>query len=209
MKSNNIPFPDKKYNIIYADPAWSYEDKAKAGNRGASCKYETLSIEDIANLPVKNIASNDCVLFLWVTMPKLNEIWDVIDSWGFQYKTCAFTWIKKNKLQPTFFMGMGSWTRSNAELCLLATKGKPKRQNAGINSIIYKPNAEHSQKPKCVRDQIVKLCGDIPRIELFAREEIEGWDCWGNQTSKYTNKWQQLSMLTKDELANIEQLNIY
>ena len=208
MKKHNIPFPDKKYNIIYADPAWSYEDKAKSGNRGASCKYQTLSIEDIANLPVKNIASNDCVLFLWVTMPKLNEIWDVIDSWGFKYKTCAFTWIKKNKLQPTFFMGMGSWTRSNAELCLLATKGKPKRQNAGINSIIYKPIREHSQKPKCVRDQIVKLCGDIPRIELFAREEIEGWDCWGNQTSKYTNKWIQLSMLNKHDLENIEQLNI-
>ena len=177
----DIPFPNKKYNIIYADPAWSYQDKAAAGNRGASFKYETQSQEWICNLPVNKIAADDCVLFLWVTMPKLNEVMEVIDSWGFTYKTAAFTWVKRNKIKPTWFMGMGGWTRANPEICLLATKGKPKRISASVLSVIDEPIERHSKKPDCVRDKIVELCGDLPRIELFARQTAEGWDSWGNE----------------------------
>ena len=106
---------------------------------------------------------------------------EVIDAWNFEYKACAFTWIKKNKIKPTWFMGMGSWTRANAELCLLATKGKPQRINAGVHSVVDTPIERHSKKPDCVRDRIVELCGDLPRIELFAREKTEGWDAWGNE----------------------------
>ena len=87
----------KKYNIIYADPAWSYRDKALAGNRGAGCKYQVMSIEDIENLPVSTLADDDCILFLWVTFPKLDECFKVIEKWGFEYKTVAFTWVKKYK----------------------------------------------------------------------------------------------------------------
>jgi N6-adenosine-specific RNA methylase IME4 len=179
---NYIPLPDKKYQIIYADPPWTYKDKALAGNRGACCKYETQSQEWLNNLPVKNITDENCCLFLWVTMPKLNECWELIESWGFQYKTCAFTWIKKNKKKDSFFWGMGRWTRANAELCLLATKGKPKRISAGVHSIISSRIEEHSKKPDIARDKIVKLCGDLPRIELFARQKTEGWDIWGDET---------------------------
>jgi N6-adenosine-specific RNA methylase IME4 len=140
-----------------------------------------MSIEDIAKLSIKSIAADDCVLFMWVTMPKLNECFEVIKQWGFEYKTCAFTWIKQNKKSDTLFWGMGRWTRANAELCLIATKGKPKRKNANVHSVIMSKIREHSRKPDETRQRIIDLCGDIPRIELFARQHAEGWDCWGNE----------------------------
>lgn len=119
-----IPFPAKKYNIIYADPPWSYDDKL---DRRRRLKYNTEGIQWIADLPVSEIAADDCVLFLWVTMPKLNEIWPILDSWEFSYKTVAFTWVKTIIKGRFLAWGMGRWTRSNAELCLIATRGKPKR----------------------------------------------------------------------------------
>ena len=170
-----------KYKIIYADPAWSYKDKALAGNRGAGCKYDVMSINNIKNLPVKELADKDCVLFMWVTMPKLNECFDVIKACGFEYKTVGFTWVKLNKNKPTPFMGMGRWTRANAELCLIATKGKPSRISASVRSIIETPIERHSKKPNEVRDRIVELMGNLPRVELFAREKADGWDSWGNE----------------------------
>jgi len=176
-----IPFPDKKYQIIYADPPWEYRDKALSGNRGACCKYQTQNQEWLKNMPLQNIADSNCVLFLWVTMPKLDECWDLIKEWGFKYKTCAFTWIKRNKKSTSWFWGMGRWTRANAELCLLATKGKPQRISASVHSIIDTPIENHSKKPNIVRDRIVELCGDLPRIELFARQKTDGWDVWGNE----------------------------
>lgn len=114
-------------------------------------------------------------------MPKLNECFEVIKSWGFTYKTVAFTWIKKNKIADSFFWGMGRWTRANAELCLMATKGKPKRISAAVHSVVYTPIERHSKKPDEVRQRIVKLLGNLPRVELFAREKTDGWDAWGNE----------------------------
>jgi len=177
------PFPNQKYKIIYADPPWNYKDKALAGNRGAFCKYNTMSLEELKNLPVNSIADDDCALFLWITMPQLPNAFDVIKSWGFTYKTCAFGWVKRNKKSPSWFWGMGNWTRANQELCLLAVKGKPKRVSASVHSVIDTPIEQHSKKPDVVRDKIVKLCGDLPRIELFARRVIDGWDAWGDEIS--------------------------
>jgi len=174
-----IPFPNKKYQIILADPPWAYRDKALAGHRGAGCKYTTQEASWLNDLPVRDIADVNCALFLWVTMPKLNECFTLIESWGFEYKTVAFTWVKRNKTANSWFWGMGRWTRANAELCLLATKGKPKRIDAAVHSVIDTPIEQHSKKPDKVRDKIVKLLGDLPRIELFARQRIEGWDSMG------------------------------
>ena len=173
-------FPNKKYNIILCDPPWSYNDKALAGNRGACCKYTVMNIDDIKYLPIHEIADKNCLLFLWITMPKLNEVFDVIKAWGFEYKTVAFTWVKKYKNGDNF-MGMGRWTRANTELCLLCTKGKPKRISASVRQIIESVPEKHSKKPDIVRDKIIELCGDLPRIELFARQRAEGWDSWGNE----------------------------
>lgn len=140
-----------------------------------------MNTNDISNLPIKDLATDDCVLFMWVTMPKLNECFDVIKAWGFEYKTCAFTWVKKNKKSDSWFWGMGRWTRANAEICLLATKGKPKRMSASVHSVIDTPIEGHSKKPDIVRDKIIELCGDLPRVELFARQKADGWDAWGNE----------------------------
>lgn len=124
---------------------------------------------------------------MWVTMPKLNECWNIIEKWGFTYKTVAFTWVKRNKIKKSWFWGMVSWTRANAELCLLCTKGKPERVSASVHSIIESPIRKHSQKPDETRDRIITLLGDIPRIELFARKKVEGWDSWGNEIESDVN----------------------
>ena len=138
-------------------------------------------MQEIWDLPVCDIAENDCVLFLWVTYPKLIDCIKTIEKWGFTYKTCAFSWVKKNKKSDTWFWGLGYWTRANNEICLLATKGKPKRVSKGVHQIVDDRIREHSRKPDCVRDRIVELCGDLPRIELFARQRTPGWDVWGNE----------------------------
>ena len=147
-----------------------------------------MSNEDLCNLPIKELADEDCVLFLWVTMPKLNEVFEVISSWGFEYKTCAFSWVKLNKENGKPFMGQGRWTRANVEICLLATKGKPKKISNAIRQLVMSKIREHSRKPDIIRKRIVELLGDIPRIELFARQKFEGWDTWGNEVPKDTQK---------------------
>jgi N6-adenosine-specific RNA methylase IME4 len=178
-------FPTKRYTVIYLDPPWAYEDEARAGNRGAVCKYPVMSNDDLCTLPIPSIAEDDCAMFMWVTMPKLNEVWRLLSVWGFEYKTVAFTWVKRNPQNGTWFWGMGRWTRANPELCLLATKGKPKRQDAGVHSIIESAIGEHSEKPFETRERIVKLMGDVPRIELFGRVQVEGWDVWGNDIDHF------------------------
>lgn len=169
----------KKYNIIYADPPWSYKD---SGCRGAAAKhYDTMSVEDICALPIQEISANDSVLFMWATYPKLPEALQVIKAWGFEYKTIAFQWVKTYKSGFGEFLGMGRWTRSNTEPCLLAKKGKPKRISGGVSQLIFSPIRQHSQKPPEVRTKIIKLMGELPRVELFARERVDGWDAWGNE----------------------------
>lgn len=180
-KNRIIPFPDKKYNIIYADPPWEYRDKASAGRRGACYKYKTQKKSWIEELQVKNIAADNCVLFLWCTMPQIPVGLDVIKSWGFEHKTTAFTWIKKNKIADSFFWGGGSYTRANPELVFLGLKGKLKRLSASVHSVIYTSIEGHSKKPDETRDRIVQLFGELPRIELFARQKTEGWDVWGDE----------------------------
>jgi N6-adenosine-specific RNA methylase IME4 len=178
-----IQFPNKKYQIIYADPPWSYNvwtGKNKYGGT-ASSHYTTMSKDDIVALPVNEISDKDCILFLWVTPPCLNEGIELCKSWGFSYKTVGFCWCKRNKIAQSWFFGMGHWTRANVELCLIATKGKPHRVAKNVHQIIDTPIQKHSQKPALVRDRIVQLMGDLPRIELFAREKIIGWDAWGNE----------------------------
>lgn len=172
----------KKYQIIYADPPWQYRVYSQKGKgRSAESHYPTMGIEEIKSLQVADLADRDCALFLWVTMPCLLEGISVLKAWGFQYKTVAFVWVKQNKKADSLFWGMGYWTRSNVELCILATKGSPKRQSAGVHQVILSHIREHSRKPQEARERIVRLMGDIPRIELFAREKTDGWDVWGNE----------------------------
>jgi N6-adenosine-specific RNA methylase IME4 len=140
-----------------------------------------MALPEICALPVADIAAEDCALFLWVTYPNLPQAFEVIKAWGFVYKTAAFTWVKRNKKSEGWFVGLGYWTRANAEVCLLATKGSPKRLSKGVRQIIDTPIERHSKKPDIARKRIVELLGDVPRIELFAREKAEGWDVFGNE----------------------------
>ena len=173
-------FPNKKYQIIYADPPWEYEDKLTGGKVWGSVEnhYSTMSLTDICNLPVNQISDKNCMLFIWGTWPKLPEVLQVIESWGFLYRTTAFVWVKT--FNGKFHRGMGRWTRSNSEFCLLAKKGKIPRHSKRISQLLVSEIRGHSKKPDVVRNKILELVGDLPRIELFARTKIHGWDVWGN-----------------------------
>jgi len=171
----------KKYKIIYADPPWYFKSYSKKGeDRNATRHYSCMALNDICNLPINDIADVDCTLFLWVTDPFLKKSFKVIEAWGFKYKTVAFTWVKTNQMN-NFFMGLGYWTRANPEMCLLATKGKPKRISKNVQQLVIDKRREHSKKPHKIRNAIVELCGNLPRIELFARQKVQGWDSFGNE----------------------------
>ena len=140
-----------------------------------------MGLEDIQALPVGELADSDCVLFMWTTIPLLEDCFSVMRAWGFEYKTVAFVWIKLNRKSDSLFWGMGHWTRANAELCMVATKGHPKRKSAGVHQVIISHIEEHSKKPNEARERIIQLMGDLPRVELFARQKTDGWDVWGNE----------------------------
>ena len=175
---------DKKYQIIYADPPWTYTSKGKGA---PSRHYNCMKKKELQALPVPELSDTDCILFLWVTFPVLEEGLELIKKWGFKYKTCGFTWVKRNKIANSYFSGMGHWTMANAEICLIGIKGKPKRIARDIKQICDARVREHSRKPDEIRERIVALMGDIPRIELFARQTFKGWDCWGNETTKFNS----------------------
>lgn len=157
-------------------------NSAKGKISTAENHYSTMSSKDLQALPVQDLCYKDSVLFLWVTAPCLSEGLELIKAWGFTYKTVAFTWVKQNKKSDKIFMGMGYYTRANAEYCLLATRGKIlKRESHSVSSVIISHIRQHSKKPDEARARIVNLFGQRPRIELFARQKSEGWDCWGNE----------------------------
>ena len=166
---------NKKYQIIYADPPWAWETYSAKGRKKTSDRhYPLMAIEDIKQLSVRDIIADNAILFLWTQDAHLKIALEVGEAWGFQYKTVAFVWDKQN-------FGMGYWTRKGAEICLLFTKGHPKRVSGGERQFISEKATLHSKKPDEVRNRIVRLMGDLPRIELFARQKAEGWDCWGNE----------------------------
>lgn len=143
--------------------------------------YPMMRTPDICALPVGSIAALNSILFLWAVHSHLPEALEVIRAWGFTYKTVAFTWVKRTPSNSGYFLGRGYWTHSNAEPCLLATRGHPQRVGTGVRSLIVSPRREHSRKPDEVRERIVQITGDISRAELFARQRVAGWSAWGNE----------------------------
>ena len=171
-----------KYEIIYADPPWSYNDKMKGTGFEIEKQYQTMSLEGIKALPVKDICEKDSVLLMWFVYGMLPEALQVVDSWGFKYKTIAFIWNKKSKHGKNVYT-MGRWTLSNTEAVLLATRGacsKYKTTNA-MKQYVEAERTKHSKKPEIIRNKIVELFGDRKRLEMFAREKTEGWDVFGNE----------------------------
>lgn len=197
----------KKYNIIYADPPWSYGDKRTGkgknnpnGAGGAEKHYKTLSFEELSKLPVKDISDDNCMLFMWATSPQLPVAINLTEEWGFTYKTVAFVWVKmKTDMSEPRGDGIGSYTLSNAEYVLVATKGKYWRNDATARQILLAPKDVHSKKPDEIRKRIEKLAGYLPRIELFARQKTEGWDVWGNEVESDIDLLPPLSIINKQD----------
>ena len=178
--------PSNQYRVIYADPPWTFATYSHKGKgRNAEAYYDCMSLSDVKALPVGDWAADDCVLLLWTTDPLLPTAFEVIDAWGFRYKTVGFYWAKLNKSAPkliydqrSFFTGLGFWTRANPELCLLATRGHPKRRRSDVRKLIVSPRREHSRKPDEAYERIEALC-EGPYVELFARSSRPGWERWG------------------------------
>ena len=159
-----------KYQIIYADPPWQYNDKGIWGS--AESQYPTMSQEELKALPIRDITDKNCYLFLWATSPLLPEALEIVRTWGFQYKTLAFVWLKMNSNNFGCVYGLGHYTKPSTEVCILGTKGKLDIYNDNIMQVIMAPRLEHSHKPSEIRGRITSLLGDLPRIELFARQKI-------------------------------------
>lgn len=187
------PFPDLKpahYGAILIDPPWHFKVwSAKGEERSAEQHYSTMGLRQIARLPIDELAAPDCVMFMWATWPQLKSALWLLGAWDFTYKTCAFDWMKADPYRlfaddATPKMGMGYWTRSNTEPCLLATRGKPKRIKADVRQGIIAPAREHSRKPDGIHERIERLVAG-PYVEIFARQRRAGWDCFGNEVDKF------------------------
>lgn len=193
--------PKGHFGAILADPPWRFDvwsgatavqkRGSKTTYKAAQVHYETMTMREIARLPVEEVALPDCALFMWVTWPTLLDGLKIMDAWGFPYKTCAFNWMKGHAGQIELFdeeitplMKMGYWTRASSEVCLLGTRGKPKRVNADVRQGIIAPVREHSRKPDGVHERIERLV-EGPYLEMFARAPRHGWAVWGNQTDKF------------------------
>jgi N6-adenosine-specific RNA methylase IME4 len=200
-----MTFPDGKFKVIYADPPWHFKVHSEKGEgRSAKNHYNVMSLEDIKALPVRDLAAENCALLMWATDPLLDKAFEVINAWGFTFKTVGFYWVKLRKpyrmLDPFtncfagdklpllddnhFAMGTGYYTRANPEQCLLATVGSPWRFNKDVRRLVVSPRRDHSQKPDEMYDRIERLFPG-PYIELFARQTRPGWVSWGNETEKY------------------------
>lgn len=175
---------NKKYAVIYADPPWEYKESG-GGRRGtAGLPYQTMTTDDICKLPIEDIAEDTSILFIWATFRKLEECLKVINAWGYKYYGLAFDWIKTTpKGKPCY--GMGYYTRQNNEVCLIGVRKSHKLRikpcDRSISCVLMSERREHSRKPDEVRAYIERICGDVPKIELFARQYADGWDCWGNE----------------------------
>lgn len=178
------------FPVLYCDPPWAYRNDGARGS--AAGHYHTEKIEDLYKLPVADLAAPDCALFMWGTYPLLPDMLALMGAWGFSYKTIAFQWVKTYPSGKPFF-GLGSWTRGNTEGCFLGVRGKPKRVDAGVSQLLIDTNlieplvcaevGRHSAKPAEIREKITRLMGDVPAIELFARDAAPGWECWGNEVA--------------------------
>jgi N6-adenosine-specific RNA methylase IME4 len=177
------------FQVVYADPPWPYSNPQSDDPARGGKPYREMTMSQLTSMSdlLDRWCAPDCALFLWGTWPKLREAIDLIDAWGFKYTTVAFVWVKLNKVNGGVYSGMGYWTNGNTEYCLFAKRGRPQRLTKDVKQVIIEPEivaearGEHSAKPACVRDRIVALMGDVPRVELFARERVPGWYAWGDQ----------------------------
>ena len=174
----------KKYQIIYADPPWKFSGYVRENKNGINrpeIPYKMMSDEEIKDLPINEITDDNAILFMWVVDSRIGIIGELFNKWGFKYKTVGFIWNKVAKTTNGVNATFSKYTRKSCEYLFIGTKGKCLAVNHTQNQYFPKPKTKHSEKPSEIRDMIVKMCGDLPRIELFARQKTEGWDVWGNE----------------------------
>lgn len=193
--ATDINFPAGKYRVILADPPWFYRKRGRQGCKHASAHYPVMSLDHIKALPVGDLAADDCALFLWTVrwLPPKDEA-AVLDAWGFEFKCRVFRLVKLTPSGTPVF-GMGHWSRSGAEDCVLATRGHIRPAAHDVPEVQFAPVREHSRKPDSIYDAIERLTGTKEpgdKIELFARQAWPGWDCWGLETDKFGEERQQL-----------------
>jgi len=173
----------KKYQIIYADPAWetkTFKEK-KDGLISRELPYIQMTDQQIKELDLKPLLADDAILFMWCIDSRIPIVADIMKAWGFTFKCIGFVWAKKAKNTEGFNGGFSSYTKRDCEFCFIGTRGKYMNLKRGINQILIEPKTIHSRKPNEIRKRIVQMCGDLPRLELFAREQLEGFDVWGNE----------------------------
>lgn len=189
-----MTLPPGPFNVLYADPAWQFRTWSGGKHKRApDHHYDCMSMRDLASLPVESIAADDAALFMWVYQPMLPQALDLIRDWGFEFKTVAYVWVKILGKQDRLFYagedvrnGLGYPTRAGMEMVWLATRGKGySRLSKSEAQVIFAPLREHSRKPDEIADSIVRLTGDVPRLEMFARTKRPGWQVWGNETDKF------------------------
>lgn len=190
------PLPPGPFGCILADPPWAFKTfsgKRATPHRSANDHYVTTDTRVLADMPVASVAAKDCALFMWIVDSHLDQAMDLGRAWGFGFKTVAFIWLKEteNGRQIDIWngdsdprIGMGYWTRKQAEICLLFTRGKPARLGKGVRQIIRDKRREHSRKPDEQYERIEALVGG-PYLELFARQSRPGWSAWGNEVGKF------------------------
>lgn len=171
--------PTGRFGAILADPAWSfrsYGGQDLAPTQGVQ-PYPVMSLDDIKALPIASLAAKDCLLFMWTVSHLQAASFDVAEAWGFKPVSLAFIWDKGR-------MGMGYWTRQEAEVCHLFKRGKPRRIGKGVRQMIRAPRREHSRKPDEQYGRIEQLV-DGPYLEIFARQRRQGWESWGNEVDRF------------------------
>lgn len=171
----------KRFGLIYPDMPWHYTGGNSSRKLKITPSYPTMKFDEMASLPIRDIASEDCALAMWATGPKMEEALKLIDIWGFTFITVLFVWIKTNPQQDTLHCKPAYWTMPNAEYLLFGKIGHPQRVREDIKQVVFAPIAGHSAKPPVFRHKLVQVFGDVPRIELFARTKAPGWDAVGNQ----------------------------
>ncbi len=177
-----------KYSIIYADPPWDYKGQLQHNGKGgketggAEIHYPTMTLKKLKLLPIPDITDDDCLLFMWSSSPHLDQAIDLLKSWGFKWATIGFVWDKQ-KVNPGFY------TMSQCELCLIGKKGKiPSPRGArNIRQLVSEERTKHSAKPHEVRKRIEEMFPKQKKLELFARDIVEGWDCFGNEIQSTIN----------------------
>ena len=182
------PLTPGKYGVILCDPPWNFKVWSGVSDKSAAGKYDVMNLEGLTRLPVADLAAPDCMMIMWAVQAMLPEALDLMNRWGFRYKT-AGSWAKQSSTGNKWAFGTGYIMRCAAEFYIVGTRGKPKSAVKNIRNLIVAPVREHSRKPDDLHTSLERMFPKADKCELFARESRPGWSTWGNQSTKFDDEW--------------------